>query len=580
MATWLVDHGLQQQDKICIIGPTGPQWCIADMAGQLAGGVTLGAYPTLTAEQLAYVLDHADVKVAFVESASDIAKLQAIASRLKKLEHIVAWNVLPHEMRDGVTHWDELVATRPDPRRIEARTAQVQPDDTAIIVYTSGTTGPPKGAMITHRNIISVLAADEDNPFDRDDISFNFLPMAHVAERVLGFYGRLNTGITTYFASDISRVLDEIQEARPTVFGTVPRVFEKAYAKIMSQVEEAPPHRQKIFRWAEDIGRQCVQLWQQGQPIPRELEAQYRLADRLVFQRIRNAFGGRVRSFVTGAAPIAPHMLEFFWAAGFRIYEVYGMTEGTVVTHANRPGKVRLGSVGRTLAYAECRIADDGEILIRGSAVFRGYYKDPEATRETITDGWLHTGDIGTVDDDGYLFIRDRKKHIIITAGGKNLSPANIENEIKAADPIISQVHVHGDRRKYLVALLTIGPSEAIEWAHTKGLVDAIEQARMQSALEADPFARPEGLDRTMALVTEHEEMRSRVRNAIANANAKLARVETIKRVHLLNRELSVAEDEITPTLKAKRRVIEKKFHAIFDALYDDDPDGLIVESL
>jgi len=575
LATWLVQQGVAKGDKVCIVGSTRAEWCVADMGGQLAAAVTLGAYPTLTDDQLGYILDHADAVVAIVEGQADLDKVLSQREKLPKLRKILVWS---GEGADGdlVVAWDDALATEVDDAALHERTQSIDVDDTAIIVYTSGTTGPPKGAMIAHRSILAVLDGQKENiPFSEDDVSFNFLPMAHVAERVLGFYGRINNGVTCYFASAIDKVLEEVQEVKPTMFGSVPRIFEKAYAKMLGQVEQAPPARQRVFRWAEATGRKCVQRWQQGETTPPHLQMQYRLADRLVFSKIREVFGGRVRFFVTGAAPIAPEILEFFWAAGFRIYEVYGQTEATVVTHANRPGSVRLGSVGQALPYVEHRIAEDGEILIRGGAVFQGYYKNPEATVETIQNGWLHTGDIGEIDDEGYLYIRDRKKHIIITAGGKNLTPANIENELKASDPIISQAHVHGDRRKYLTALVTIGPGEAIELARQKQLASDAEADRMLADLQRDPLAVPEGLPELMSKLTADTGVRERVVNAIRKANSKLAKVETIKRVFLLDRELSVDEDELTPTLKVKRKNVEAKFAAEFDRLYDDESFGL-----
>ena len=383
-----------------MVGSTRPEWCYCDIGGQLSGAVTLGAYPTLTPKQLAYILDHADAKVAFVEGHEEVSKILARRDELTKLEQVVVWDSAGvetlMEIHDWLVPFDAVLATAVDREAIEERTADVDPDGTAIIVYTSGTTGPPKGAMISQANIMTIMR-DQDEAFSvsSDDVSLSFLPMAHVAERILAFYARINTGMTTYFASSIAKVLEEVVEVRPTVFGSVPRIFEKAYAKIMGTVEQAPPTKQRIFRWAEAIGRQAVQLWQAGQAIPFGLRLKYRIADRLVFSKLRAVFGGRVRYFVTGAAPIAPDILEFFWAAGFPIFEVYGMTESTVITHANVPGQVRLGSVGRPLSVVQDRIADDGEILIRSDLVFQGYYKNAEATAETIVDGWLHTGDIG-----------------------------------------------------------------------------------------------------------------------------------------------------------------------------------------
>jgi long-chain acyl-CoA synthetase len=582
VASYLLDLGLELGDKVCIVGSTRPEWCYCDIGGQLSGAVTLGAYPTLTPKQLAYILDHADAKVAFVEGHEEVSKILARRDELTKLEQVVVWDrngvEALIEAHDWLVSFDAVLTTAVDREAIERRSAEVDPNGTAIIVYTSGTTGPPKGAMISQANIMTIMR-DQDEAFSvsSDDVSMSFLPMAHVAERILAFYGRINAGMTTYFASSIAKVLEEVVEVRPTVFGSVPRIFEKAYAKIMGTVEQAPPTKQRIFRWAEAVGRRGVQLWQAGEAIPLGVRLKYRIADQLVFSKLRAVFGGRVRYFVTGAAPIAPDILEFFWAAGFPIFEVYGMTESTVITHANVPGHVRLGSVGRPLSVVEDRIAGDGEILIRSDLVFQGYHKNPEATAETIVDGWLHTGDIGKKDDDGFVHILDRKKHIIITAGGKNLTPANIENELKAADPMISQAHVHGDKRKYLVALITVGAGEAVDWARQKAMIDDATAERHLRDLANNPLARSAQLESLLREVSGSAEVQERLVAAIRRANEGLARVETIKKIHVLDRELSVEEDELTPTLKMKRKNIESKFAETFDRLYEDEAFGLVV---
>ncbi|MEM1416726.1 MAG: long-chain fatty acid--CoA ligase [Myxococcota bacterium] len=581
LATWLMRAGLAPGDKLCIVGSTRAEWCITDIAGQLAGGVTLGAYPTLTAEQLAYIIDHSDAVLVAVEGAEDLAKLRSKRDAIPKVRRVLLWDAEGVDLgEDGwVTPMAEALATPPDGDALTTRRGSRRSEDTAIIVYTSGTTGPPKGAMISHGNILNVLRHQRTSlPFDEEDVSFAFLPMAHVAERILGFYARIDAGIENCFASSIPKVLAEVKEVRPTLFGSVPRIFEKAYAKVQAQVEDASPARQRVFRWAEATGREVVRRWQAGERIPPRLRAQHALADRLVFSKLRAVFGGRVRHMVTGAAPIAPEILTFFWAAGFRVYEVYGMTESTVVTHANRQGMVRLGTVGKPLPYVEDRLAADGEILVRGPMVFQGYYKNEDATREAIdTEGWLHTGDIGERDADGYMRIRDRKKHVIITAGGKNLTPANIESELKGADPILGQVHVHGDRRPYLVALVTVGGTEALDWAERRGMSNGGEIAALRAALTADPLARPPGLAELTRKVTEDPQLKERVVSAVRKANARLARVETVKRVVLLDRELSVAEDELTPTLKVKRKNVEAKFLPLFDRLYQDASFGLRV---
>ena len=584
-ATFLIDQGLASGDKITIVGSTRSNWVVADMAGQLAGLVTVGAYPTLTGEQLAYIVDHSDSSIAFVEGQAEVDKLLAAREACPKLKTIVVWDAEQAaeaiETHDDVIAWRDVLETEPDEAAIEARIEAIDPERCAIIVYTSGTTGPPKGAMISHRNILCVLRHDTGIEFDARDHILSFLPMAHVAERILGFYNRVNHGISTAYASSIPAVLEEVKEVRPTLFGSVPRIFEKAYDRMRAQVAKAPPLQRHVFGWAESVGRRAVTLWQQGHPVPLLLRLQHALADRIVFAKLREVFGGRVKYFVTGAAPIPREVLDFFWAAGFRIFEVYGMTEGTVISHGNRPGATRLGSVGRALDYAQCKIADDGEILVRGELVFLGYHKNDAATRETVDeDGWLHTGDIGRIDDDGYLYIVDRKKHLIITAGGKNLTPANIENELKTEDPMISQVHAHGDRRPYVSALVTISPTEAIDFAEAHGLLDGAARAdALRRALMENPLSRPEGLNEVMQRVTEQADVRRRVVDAIRRGNARLARVERVKRIMLLDRELSVDEEELTPTMKVKRKNVETKFAPMFDRLYAEDDFGLVVES-
>ena len=582
VASYLLKLGLQIQDKVCVVGSTGPAWCYCDVGGLLAGTVTLGAYPTLTPKQLAYILHHADTKVAFVEGLEEVNKILARRDELTQLEQVIVWDTRGVESLMEAHNWlvpfERVLQTPVDQDAIEARVAAVDPQSTAIIVYTSGTTGPPKGAMISHENIITVMRnQDEAFSINEGDVGLSFLPMAHVAERVLAFYGRINTGMGTYFASSIAKVLDEVVEVKPTIFGSVPRIFEKAYAKIMSTVEQAPPTRQRIFRWAERVGREAVQHWQAGLPLPFGLKFKYGLADRLVFSKLRAVFGGRVRYFITGAAPIAPEILEFFWAAGFPIYEMYGMTESTVITHANVPGHVKLGSVGQPLGIVEDRIARDGEILIRSKVVFQGYYKNPEATAETVVDGWLHTGDIGKKDEEGCLQILDRKKHIIITAGGKNLTPSNIENEIKASDPMISQAHAHGDKRKYLVALVTVGATEAVEWARQQKSVDDATADKHIKDLTENPLRRSAELQALLEGVARDPEVGRRIVSSVKRANEGLSRVETIKKIYILGREFSVDEDELTPTLKLKRKNIEAKFMETFDQLYDDEGFGLVV---
>jgi long-chain acyl-CoA synthetase len=583
VASWLVRQGLGKGDSIVIVGSTRAEWGVCDVGGQLAGLVTVGAYPTLSPEQLAYVIDHSDARVVFLEGKADLEHLRSVKDQCPKLERIVVWDMAGVDTSaDGapaVVSLAEVLACEVDETELERRREAIVRDDVAIIVYTSGTTGPPKGAMLTHGNILTFLTAGLGIDFDEEDEMLTFLPMAHVAERIAGFYMRINTGYSAAFASSIPAVLEEVKEVRPSLFGSVPRIFEKAYDRIQGQVQQAPPVRRMLFRWAERVGLRVVDHWQRRQPLGPLLRLQHALADRIVFSKIRGVFGGRVRFFITGAAPIPMKVLQFFWAAGFPIFEVYGQTEATVITHGNRPGKTRLGSVGQVIDGLEHKLAEDGEVLIRGPLVFAGYHKEPQTTREAVgEDGWLRTGDIGRIDEDGYLYIVDRKKHIIITAGGKNITPANIENEIKTHDPLISQVHAHGDRRPYVSALVTLSPMEAIDWAQARGMVEATAAARMKAELMGNPLAQPEGLDAVLRAVGERDEVQKRVIEAVRRGNARLSHVERVKRVMLLDRELSLAEDEVTPTLKVKRKTIEKRFAEQFERLYADEAFGLTVE--
>lgn len=586
VATYLLTLDLRLQDKVTIVGSTCGQWCVSDLGGQLAGLVTIGAYNTLTGEQLAYILEHSDSAVVFVEDREQLDKVLAARERAPRLRRIVVWDtagVSEQQLSDArVVTLASVLETSPRHEAIADRVGAISAKDTAIIIYTSGTTGPPKGAMLSHENIlVSLDALTETWRMGLDDWMFSFLPLAHAAERICGLYARINTGVPTVFAQGLSTVLDDVKEVRPTYFGSVPRIFEKAYARVQGEVERASRGKQRLFRWAEAVGIEHARLELAGRPVPAALRLQQRLADRLVFSNLRGVFGGRVKLFVTGAAPIPMQVLEFFWGAGFPIYEVYGMTEATCVTHANRPGDVRLGSVGRPVPHVEARLAEDGEVLIRGPVVFQGYYKDLEATAQAIdVSGFLHTGDVGRLDADGFLYIVDRKKHILITSGGKNLAPANIENTIKALDPIVAHVHAHADRRPYVSALVTINPLEALDWAtRQSGLALTADTAQsLARAYGQNPLSPPDGLAAALREICSHPALRARVADAVRRGNARLSRVERVKRVLLLDRELSMAEDELTPTLKVKRKNIELKFAAAFDRLYSDAEAGLVIE--
>lgn len=552
LAVALMRAGMQPQDKASVMGDTRPAWAVCDLAILSAGGVSVGLYQTLSPEQVQYIVAHSDSRFVFVQDKEMLEKILAVRDKLPKVEKIIVWkkeDVPPGD--DGITSLEDFAARSPTEKEkaaLQERIASVGWDDIATIIYTSGTTGPPKGAQISHGNVLAFLRSWDDTvELYEDDLGFHFLPMAHAAEKNAGFYGRINAGMTAAYASalDPQIIMEEVQEVRPTIFGSVPRMFEKAYARIMSTVEQSSPLRREIFRWAERVGREKVRRWQQGTSLPWGLQLQYALADRIVFKRIRQAFGGRVRLFIVGAAPIKREILEFFHAAGMFIIEAYGLTEATVISHANRENDTRLGTVGRPIGGLECRLAEDGEILLKGPTIFKGYYKDEEATREAIDEeGWLHTGDIGEMDEDGYLRITDRKKHIIITAGGKNITPANLENLIKG-DPLISQVHVHGDTRPYLSALVTLSEEELPLFAKEHGIGGA-----------------------DVGTLHRHETVVKKVRDVIAEANRRVSRAENVRRFAILERDFTVEENEITPTLKVRRKTIETKYRDLLDAIY------------
>jgi len=590
----LIAAGVGKGDKVAVLGETKRAWAVIDMGAQLGGCISYGIYPKQPVEALRYLLEHADAKVVFVDNADELERvLEATHGACPELRAIVPWTdalATKYAERDPRVMPASRFGLGADPiapvdeATVDRLLAAIEPQDTAILVYTSGTTGPPKAAMLSHFSILDLLATQAQFlELYADDLSLSFLPMAHVAERILAFYGRICTGLATAYATSTATVLSELQEVQPTIFGSVPRIFEKAYAKAMSELEKKPAAVRRIFAWALATSTRRVRLMHENRPVPLGVRVQHALADRLVWKRVRQAFGGRVRLFVTGAAPIALSILEFFWAAGLPIYEAYGMTEATVATHINRPGSVRLGSVGKVIPRMQCKLAADHEILLGGPWVFQGYYKDPAATAEMLKPAaddpngpaWLHTGDIGAVDDEGYLRITDRKKHLIITAGGKNLAPANIEKALREASPLIAQVHAHGDRRPYVTAIIAPSPIETLELGLALGVVAQDEVERRTAELLADPTNRSAELEASMRKVTAHPAFQDKIRDAVARGNRKLAQVEQVRRFVLLDRDFSQERGEVTPTLKLRRKGIETLHAPLLDRLYEDPTFGL-----
>ncbi|MBI3072550.1 MAG: long-chain fatty acid--CoA ligase [Deltaproteobacteria bacterium] len=577
VAFGLLALGLAKGDAVAVLGETCHTWCLADLGTMLAGGVNVGIYATNTAKQCAYILKDSRARVAFVQGRDQLAKIVAefreqsaekpVASSrerngepdghggrtlpLPDLRTVIVWGekLNGEAPTEFAITFDELLR-RGDahrsahPNAIDERQDEVEPNDTALLIYTSGTTGPPKGAVLSHANVLSFQRAGVGIfDFRPDDMSFVFLPMCHAAEHVVGFYGRIFHGIAGTFATSLETVITEVKDVRPTLFGSVPRIFEKVYAKVNTEVEKGSPVKRAIFRWAVDVGRRVKAKERAREWVPPHLAVQHRVADKLVLRKVREAFGGRVRAFISGAAPISVDILEFFHACGMLVLEAYGLTEVSAVCTGNKIDDYRFGSVGKPIPGVDVRIAPDGEIIVKGPTVFSGYLNLKEATAEAIDgDGWFHTGDIGRFDSDGYLYITDRKKNLIVTAGGKNVAPANIENLVKA-DPIISQVIVHGDRRNFLTALVTVDKDEAARFAAANG------------------FAAGD---------MSHPKMRERVQKAIDAANAELARYEQVRKFVILQDDLSQESGELTPTLKVKRKVVEEKYRAVLDRMYAD----------
>ena len=538
IARGLVALGLEPGDRVSILAETRPEWTTTSLAITLAGLVVVPIYPSNSPDECAWVLSDAGSRVVIVENALQSAKVAEVKDRLPDLETVVVIDAGGGEadvtLADVVSRGD---ATSPE--ALEQRSTATGPDDDYTIIYTSGTTGPPKGCVLSQGNYRSMLEiVREADLIQPEDVVYLFLPLAH-AMALLIQLSALDRGVTVaYFGGDTTQIIPELSEVRPTMLPSVPRIFEKIYGMVTSAVDA------ETLRKAVDVGGRVEDLRLAGSPVPANLQSAYDQFDATLFSNVRNAFGGRVRRAVSGAAPIAPEVLEFFWAAGVPVLEGFGMTETSTAATLSTPEHHRFGSVGRALPRVDIRIAQDGELLVRGPNVFGRYHGNPDASTATLVDGWLHTGDLGRIDGDGYLYIVGRKKDIIITAGGKNIAPANLENDLKRS-PWISQAVMYGDRRPYPVVLVTLDAERVGAWAAETGAeVPA-------GGLHGDPTIR--GL----------------VQRAIDEANASYARVEQVKKFAILERDLSQETGELTPTSKVKRNVVHEKFADVLDTLYE-----------
>jgi long-chain acyl-CoA synthetase len=538
----LIALGIEKGDKVAILSNTRVEWTYFDFAALTAGATVVPIYQTNSAEECRYVLENSDARAVIAEDEEQMAKLREVRDQCPMLEHVIR---IEGESSDALTM--EALRERGaagTEAQWEERWRSVTPDDICTFIYTSGTTGPPKGCVISHGNYRSMcdMALGVD-VLEQGEVTYLFLPLAHSFALLIELLSFAVGGTLAYWERDPLKIVPNLSEVRPTYFPSVPRIFEKIYTAATAAVEKEGGLKKRVFDWAIGVGKRVRALERQDRQPGPVLAFQHRIADKQVLSKIRGLFGGKLKQAVTGAAPINPEILEFFDASGVLVVEGWGMTETSTAATVATPESFKWGTVGKPFPGCEIRIADDGEILVQGPNVFQGYYKNEEATRETLVDGWLHTGDIGEIDPDGFLKITGRKKDIIITAGGKNITPANLEAEIKQ-HPLVSQCVVIGDRRPYLVALITLDPEEAAKYASEHGLSDDL------AALAGNP------------------EIRASISAHIDQINQKFARVEQVKKFEILPQDLSQEGGELTPTLMVKRNVVGEKYAPQVDSLY------------
>jgi long-chain acyl-CoA synthetase len=528
IANGLLSLGIRKGDAFAILGATSLEWCLFDFALGLVGAVGAPIYANSSARDCAYVIDHSESVGILVEDEEQQAKVEGVRGDLPRLQHVISFADLPALEDRGRAYAEQ------DPAALDRAVAAVGEDDLFTYIYTSGTTGPPKACMIRHRNHYEMVAVLDDLPelVEQGDTMLLYLPLAHNFGRLMHLMAPY-AGFTLALCRDPLRVADALVEVGPTVFPSVPRVFEKAHTAILARLDEAGGARRALCKWALRVGREASRRKQEGKPLPAWLRIRHRLADRLVYSKIKERFGGRLRLVISGGAPLSPEIIGFFHAFDILILEGYGLTECTTACSLNLPDRYRFGTVGPLLPGFEGRLDEDGELLIRSPTVFAGYYHDEPATQAVLDDdGWLRTGDIAQIDRDGFLTITDRKKDILVTAGGKNVAPQNLENELKGSK-YVSQVLVVGDRRPYVAALVTLDEDEIAKWRDGGG-----------------------------------EDVHALIQSIVDDVNSQHSRFEQIKRFAILPRDFSAEEGEVTPTLKLRRRVVQEHFAAEIEQLY------------
>jgi long-chain acyl-CoA synthetase len=552
LAYALHDLGVKAGDRVAILSENRPEWTISDFAILCASAVTVPVYPTLLGWQIEYILNDAGTVAIVCSNKEQLDKILEIRSHVPCLNNIIVCDPT-QPLPAGVKTFKEVVdhglkLEKANPNWFEQSRSSRRPDDLATLVYTSGTTGNPKGAMLTHGNVTSNVATVRDVvPIKAGDVALSILPLSHILERMVD-YLYLYKGGTVAYAENVTKVADNLQEIKPQYFAAVPRLFEKMRARVMDNVATAPPARQKIFHWALKVAEERLPYRVERKPMPFGLKIKSALADKLVFSKIIARLGGNVKYVVSGGAPLSAELAAFFIGAGVEILEGYGLTETSPVIAVNTPTARRIGTVGPVIPGVEVKIAPDGEILSRGPHIMKGYWNNPEATAQAIDpDGWFHTGDIGEIDEDGFLKITDRKKDILINAYGKNIAPQPLEALLKSS-PYVGTPVLIGDRRKFLVALI----------------VPNFEKLEREAATLGVQYQTKDEL-------VNHPQVKSLIQAEIDRFNANLDRQEKIRRFALLPRDFTIEDDEITPSLKVKRKNIDQKYKHIIDSLYADE---------
>ena len=548
LAAGLVALGLEPEQRVGIASSTRYEWILADLAIMSAGGATTTVYPSTMAEDVAYILADSECRVVFAEDDEQVAKLTAHKSELPHLDKVVTFDGTPDGdwvigLADLEKLGEELLAQNPGV--VEERIETTSPDALATLIYTSGTTGRPKGVRLRHSSwTYEGTAIKAQGILDENDLQYLWLPMAHSFGKVL-LSTQLACGFATAVDGRVEKIIENLAVVRPTFMGAAPRIFEKAHGRIITMQQTEGGIKEKLFNQAFAVGKKVRQLKLEGKPVPFLLAKQHALFDKLVFAKIRERFGGRVRFFISGAAALNQEVAEWFHVAGILILEGYGLTETSAGSFVNHPDEYRFGTVGQVFPGSEVRIAEDGEVLIKGPGVMDGYHNLPEQTADTLQDGWLHTGDIGEVDADGFLRITDRKKDLFKTSGGKYIAPSSVESQFKAVCPYASQFLVHGNDRNFCVALITLDPDAMAEWATHNGMTGASYKEIVSS-----------------------QKVQDMVQGYVDQLNARLNRWETVKKWILLDHDLSVESGELTPSMKVKRKVVEGNYKDQIDALY------------